>query len=69
MLQELACYAVKLEDKCGKIALNAYVEITQKFAPVAECGETYHYLPTIIRIYKLVEEEANETEKVFKNRK
>lgn len=69
MLQEFACDAVKTEEKCGKIAENTLVEIIQKFSPVAECGETYHYLPTIIRVYKLVEEEANETEELFKKRK
>lgn len=69
MLQELACYAMKLEDKCGEVAVNTYVEVALKFSSVAECGETFHYLPTIIRVYEFVEEQANETEEVLKKRK
>lgn len=69
MLQEFACYATKIEDKCGTIAMDAYVETTLKFSAAATCGETYHYLPTIIRVYKLQKEQATEVEEVFKKRK
>lgn len=59
MLQEFACYATKIEDKCGIMAVDTFVEATQKFSTVATCGETYHYLPTVIRVYKLQKEQAN----------
>lgn len=69
MLQQLACYATKVEDKCGTIAMDTYVEIVQKFGPAAECGETYYYLPTVVRIYKLEKEEADDISEIFKKRK
>lgn len=68
-LQEFACYATKVEDNCGTVAMDAFVEIVQMSGPVAPCGRIYDYLQTIIRIYKLEKEQANEVADVFKKKK
>lgn len=68
-LQEMACYAATLEDNCGTLAMETFVETAQKFSTVGFCGETYHYLPTVLRVFKLETDEANEVAEAFKKRK
>lgn len=63
MLLQMACYATKVEKKCGVIAMDAYVEMLLKIDP--GCGRTSEFLPTVIRLYKLKKYEENAVANIF----
>ena len=68
MTDFLACHAMRLENECGTVALEAFLDIIQRLGVAAfdvACDEVFDLLPAVIRLHKL---EGNIAE-AFRKRK
>ena len=72
VLYVLACEALRIDDGCGSVAMNAAVDLTIKLSSVVIDGctdEIAKYLPAVVRIIKLEKEEAAELENTQRKKK
>ena len=71
MVDFFACESLVIERACGTIAMAAFSEILQGAGPgvFLGCEEFFQYLPIIIRLNRIEEEEVNRIAKDLKKRK